>query len=108
MLTGKEQREAEKLVNFEYMSQVEGAETEAVLDGVKLAIIIMRGQVFEKTPVGAGMAMVYLEKFGNLKGMRGAGLPERYIRELYCRNYSDGDGNDEEWKAWYVKDGGAL
>lgn len=108
----------EQVVDVEYMTQVEHAGFDAVFDGVKLALLVCK--LLDNLPLLGvfplddnpleTQAMGLLDTFGNLQGMRAAGLSEDRIQRLYQLNYSDGksEESDEhgllEWKLQYDAD----
>jgi hypothetical protein len=81
MLNQKDWKEFEQLVDGEYMTQVDDSGFASALDGVKLAIAVIR-----KNEKLQEQAIAYLAKYGNWQDIP---LPKEIKRELYIRNYGE-------------------
>jgi len=69
MLNDNEWKQFEKLVDGEYMTQVDDAGMEAALEGVKLALLVANHSGDTMIPSASGLihidSLKYLHKFGN-------------------------------------------
>lgn len=117
MLNDIQWEECERLVDGEYMTQVDDAGFEAALEGVKLALathsllaVLTRAGVIVTNSALEQKAIEYLATFANRDNMRAEGLSENGIKRLYQLNYDDGATVEEdaggplEWKLQYDAD----
>lgn len=101
--TNEQIKEAEKLLNYEYLTQTEDTWEEGPYDAVKLALatltipgVDMRGLA----PNVYGMVILILAKYAELRRLWGV-VPDYVLQELYKLEFGE---EDEEWKAWYEED----
>lgn len=87
MLDDKEWQEVEKLVDGEYMTQVDDAGFEAALYGVRLALSVVQGGSADSNRLEA---LHYLHKFGNWQS-----FPLKRDDKKLILEWNDGEEEDD-------------
>lgn len=99
--TREQRTEAERLLNYDYLTQTEETWQEGPYDAVKLALaLLLWGDKWnDLDPTLQKPAIAVLGKYSDPHRLWGV-LPENMLKEVYVAEYGEG----EEWEAQFAED----